>query len=236
MHFNIQAMVSSIAYASHYLGTTLVLSAAALVIGVVIGFFIALIRFYKIAVASQVLQVLVTVLKGVPIVLILLALYLLATTQFDTWAQAMHLSIRFKNLSTIWIAIIGLSIMSLVNASEAFRGAFASISNGQLDAGKSIGMTTSQIVRRVLLPQAIPVSIPVLGNLFINLIKASALASMVGVVDIFQAATVSGQQGYTFLEAYVGVALIYWALVVCVERGSDFIGQRMTRRLRRAVN
>jgi L-cystine transport system permease protein len=207
----------------------------ALVIGVIIGFVAALARFYGVPLLSQVLQVLITLLKGVPIVLILLAMYLLASTQFDIWAKALHISLRFKDFNTIWLAVIGLSIMAFVNASEIFRGAFASIGVGQLDAAKSIGMTNWQTIRRVLLPQAIPVSIPVFGNLLINLIKASALASMVGVVDIFSAATISAQQTYTFLEAYAGVALIYWAVVVCIEKGSGLIEHRMTRHLGRAA-
>lgn len=236
MHFNFQAMMSSIAYAIRYLGTTLLLSVTALLIGIVVGFVIALIRFYNVKVLTQVLQVLITLLKGVPIVLILLAMYLLASTEFDVWAKAMHWSIRFKNINSIWIAIVGLGIMAIVNASEIFRGAFASVRKGQFDAAKSIGMTRSQTVRRVLLPQAIPVSIPVFGNLLINLIKASALASMVGVVDIFSAATISAQQGYTFLEAYVGVALIYWAVVVCIERGTGLFEHRMTNKMKRAAS
>ena len=235
MQFSFQAMFKSIAYSIHYLGITLLIPLVALIIGIVFGLAIALLRYYKAKVAAPVLQVVITLFKGVPIVLILLALYLFCSTAFDPIAQSLHWSIRFKNINTIWIAIVGLSIMAIVNGSEIFRGAFASIRKGQLDAAQSIGMTRAQTIRRVLLPESIPVALPVFGNLFINLIKASALCSMVGVVDIFSAATISGQQSYSFLEAYVGVALIYWAVVVCIEKGTGLVEHRLTGKMRRAA-
>lgn len=235
MQFNIDAMVKSILYSIHYLGITLLIPLVALAIGIVFGLVIALLRYYQAKVIAPVLQAIVTLFKGIPIVLILLAMYLFCSTAFDPIAQSLHWSIRFKNVNTIWIAIVGLGIMAIVNASEIFRGAFASIRKGQLDAAQSIGMTRGQTIRRVLLPEAIPVALPVLGNLLINLIKASALCSMVGVVDIFSAATISGQQSYSFLEAYVGVALIYWAVVVCIEKGTGLVEHRLTSRLGRAA-
>lgn len=235
MQFNIDAMVKSILYSIHYLGITLLIPLVALAIGIVFGLAIALLRYYQAKVIAPVLQAIVTLFKGIPIVLILLAMYLFCSTAFDPIAQSLHWSIRFKNVNTIWIAIVGLGIMAIVNASEIFRGAFASIRKGQLDAAQSIGMTRGQTIRRVLLPEAVPVALPVLGNLLINLIKASALCSMVGVVDIFSAATISGQQSYSFLEAYVGVALIYWIVVVCIEKGTGLVEHRLTSRLGRAA-
>jgi L-cystine transport system permease protein len=87
----------------------------------------------------------------------------------------------------------------------------------------------------VLLPQAIPVSLPMFSNLLINLIKASALGSMVSVVDVFAAAKITAQQNYRFLEAYIAVAIIYWALSFLIEKGAGFLEERMTRRLRRST-
>lgn len=235
MQFNVDAMVASIIYSIHYLGITLLIPVVALAIGVVFGLVIALLRYYQAKVVAPVLQVIITLFKGVPIVLILLAMYLFCSTAFDPIAESLHWSIRFKNINTIWIAIVGLGIMAIVNGSEIFRGAFASIRKGQLDAAQSIGMTRGQTIRRVLLPESIPVALPVFGNLLINLIKASALCSMVGVVDIFSAATISGQQSYSFLEAYVGVALIYWAVVVCIEKGTGLVERQLIGRMGRAA-
>ncbi|WP_442760499.1 ABC transporter permease subunit, partial [Enterococcus italicus] len=112
--------------------------------------------------------------------------------------------------------------------------AFSSIKKGQFDAAKSLGMTNFQTIRRVLLPQAFPVSVPMFSNLLITLIKASALASMVSVVDVFAAAKISAQQNYRFLEAYVAVAIIYWVISIIIEKCAQLFEQRMNRKLRRA--
>jgi len=73
------------------------------------------------------------------------------------------------------------------------------------------------------------------SNLLISLVKASALASMVSVVDVFAAAKISAQQNYRFLEAYVAVAIIYWGISLLIEYGTKFLEERMTRKLRRAT-
>ena len=144
MQFNIDAMVKSILYSIHYLGITLLIPLVALAIGIVFGLVIALLRYYQAKVIAPVLQAIVTLFKGIPIVLILLAMYLFCSTAFDPIAQSLHWSIRFKNVNTIWIAIVGLGILAIVNASEIFRGAFASIRQGQLDAAQSIAGSRSR--------------------------------------------------------------------------------------------
>jgi L-cystine transport system permease protein len=73
------------------------------------------------------------------------------------------------------------------------------------------------------------------SNLLISLIKASSLASMVSVVDVFAAAKITAQQNYRFLEAYVAVAVIYWGISLVIEKGAQMLEQRMTRKLRRAI-
>ncbi len=234
MSFDFSTMINSLKIASHYIGTTLFMAGSSLVIGIFFGLLIALARQYKIRIIAPFFQILITLLKGVPIVLIILASYLIASKKFDTIAEGMHWSIRFKDFNMIWIAIFALSILSIINSSEIFRGAFSSIKKGQFDAAKSLGMTNFQTIRRVLLPQAFPVSVPMFSNLLITLVKASALASMVSVVDVFAAAKISAQQNYRFLEAYIAVAIIYWIISLIIEKGAQLFEQRMNRKLRRA--
>ena len=225
MSFQLSIMIEALKTASHYIGTTLFMALTALVIGAVVGLIIALIRLYRIKILVPVLQVIVTVLKGVPVVLVILALYLISAKQFDIWAESMHWTLRFKDFNMVWIAIAALSLMSAINSSEIFRGAFAAVKKGQFDAAKSIGMTNLQVIRRVLLPQA----------LLISLVKASALASMVSVVDVFAAAKITAQQNYRFLEAYVAVAIIYWLISLVIEKGAQLLENRLLRKLRRAA-
>ena len=236
MSFKFEVMIQSLQVASQYIGTTLFMAITAIIIGVILGLGIALIRLYRIKGLSQFFQVVVTLLKGIPMVLIILALYLIASKQFDVWSESMNWSLRFRDFNMVWIAISALSLLATINSSEIFRGAFAAIKKGQFDAAKSMGMTNLQTIRRVLLPQAIPISLPMFSNLLISLIKASSLASMVSVVDVFAAAKITAQQNYRFLEAYVAVAVIYWGISLVIEKGAQMLEQRMTRsKLRRAI-
>ncbi|EAC9481356.1 amino acid ABC transporter permease, partial [Listeria monocytogenes] len=83
--------------------------------------------------------------------------------------------------------------------------------------------------------QAWPISLPMFSNLLISLVKASALASMVSVVDVFAAAKITAQQNYRFLEAYVAVAIIYWLISLVIEKGAQLLENRLLRKLRRAA-
>ncbi len=236
MSFNVDAMAHAFVLSSRYIGTTLSMTLISLLIGLVIGMIIALLRSYKVPIIAQVLQVFITILKGVPIVLVILGSFLLMSQRFSSFAKSMGWSIRFKDINPMWIAAFALSLMAIINVSEIFRGVFASIPKGQKDAAKAIGLTTFQQIRRVLIPQSIPIAIPMLSNLLINLIKASALASMVGVTDIFAEATVASQQNYTFLEGYVAVALIYWLMSIVIEKGSDLLENHMNRKIRGSIS
>lgn len=235
MSFKFEVMIESLKVASQYIGTTLFMAITALVIGVVLGLAIALIRLYRIKGLTQFFQVAVTLLKGIPMVLIILALYLVSSKQFDVWAESMNWSLRFRDFNMVWIAVTALSLFATINSSEVFRGAFAAIKPGQFDAAKSMGMTNLQTIRRMLLPQAIPISLPMFSNLLITLVKASSLASMVSVVDVFAAAKITAQQNYRFLEAYVAVAVIYWGISLVIEKIAQLLEERMTRKLRRAI-
>ena len=235
MSFKFEVMIESLKVASQYIGTTLFMAITALVIGVVLGLAIALIRLYRIKGLTQFFQVAVTLLKGIPMVLIILALYLVSSKQFDVWAESMNWSLRFRDFNMVWIAVTALSLFATINSSEVFRGAFAAIKPGQFDAAKSMGMTNLQTIRRMLLPQAIPISLPMFSNLLITLVKASSLASMVSVVDVFAAAKITAQQNYRFLEAYVAVAVIYWGISLVIEKTAQLLEERMTRKLRRAI-
>ncbi|MFT8908368.1 MAG: amino acid ABC transporter permease [Lentilactobacillus diolivorans] len=229
MSFNPTYMINSFKLCTRYIGTTLFMALVSLIIGLALGIGIALIRTYKIPLLARFFEIIITILKGVPIVLVILGSYLLMSQQFNHFAKSLGWSIQFKNVDPIWIAIFALGLMAIVNVSEIFRGIFVSIPKGQYDAAKSIGLTTTQMIRKIMIPQSIPIAIPMLSNLLINLIKASALASMVGVVDIFAEASISAQQNYSFLEGYVAVAIIYWIMSLIIERGATFLERALTR-------
>lgn len=132
-------------------------------------------------------------------------------------AASLSLQIRFSDLDRRWIAIFALTLYAVSGLSEIFRSSLASIPKGQFDAALSVGFTSKQILRRVIIPQVFPIALPLLNNMLISLIKASSLVSMVSVVDILNGALIKANVNYRYLEAYIAVALIYWALCASIE-------------------
>lgn len=233
MSFHIDVMVQTLIVASGYIWITLWMSGLALVIGSALGLIIALARYLNLPLLAQFFRWTIPVCKGIPIVLIILGSYLIASKTFDRMAIAMHWTLRFKDFPMMTIVIGALSFMAMINSSEIFRGVFQAVKKGQLDAARSLGMTRRQLIFRVLLPQAFPAAVPMLSNLLIQIVKASALASMVSVVDVFSAAKITAQQNYRFLEAYIAVAIVYWVLSILIEHGTTVYEKVQTKKFRR---
>ena len=137
------------------------------------------------------------------------------------------LAMTSKDVSYTLIAVVGLSINATVYLSEVLRTALQSVNSGQYEAAYSVGMTSGQMLKRIVMPQALPVAIPLIGNSFIGLIKGSAIASLISVVEIINATLYEASGNYKFLEAYVAAAIVYWALCICVERIVAFLETRV---------
>ena len=100
---------------------------------------------------------------------------------------------------------------------------------GQLEACYSVGMTRGQALYRVVMPQAMAIAMPNLSNHYISLFKGTSLAYSVTVVEILGRAKVLASQGYTYLEAYIDVAVIYWVLCILFENLFYLIEKRIKR-------
>ena len=218
MKIDLSAIVTALQAAVPYIPVTLRLALLPLLFGSLLGLGIALIRYYRLPLLARFLSGLITIGKGIPIVLSLIVVYLLFSDAFDQLAATFGWSWQFKDLNREYIAIFVLSLYASISLSEVFRGALSAIAKDQLDAAAAIGLTTWQTIYRVLLPQLVPVAPPLLCSQLIVLIKASALVSMVSVVDVLNGALITAATNYTFLEAYLAAALIYWGLALLIEQ------------------
>ena len=116
-------------------------------------------------------------------------------------------------LPSVTAAIIGLSLNVGAYTSEIIRGGIISIPKGQSEAAYSIGMSEWMTMKRIVLPQAIRVSIPALGNTFLNLLKDTSLLGFILVAEMFRKAQEVAATTYEFLSIYLLVGLMYW--IVC---------------------
>jgi putative amino-acid transport system permease protein len=115
-------------------------------------------------------------------------------------------------------SIIGLTLHFSAYMAESIRAAIIGIDRSQMEASLSVGMTTSQAMKRIILPQATRVALPSLMNYFIDMIKSTSLAFTLGVAEIMAKAQMEASSSFRFFEAFLAVALIYWAVVIILTR------------------
>lgn len=180
------------------------------VLGLILALATALMRISSSKVLKGIARFYVSIIRGTPMIVQLFIIFYgipeigrLATGNADNQLT----------LSPVIAAIIGLSFNVGAYASEILRGGIMSIPKGQTEAAYSIGMNYKQTVQRIILPQAIRVSVPALGNTFLSLIKDTSLLGFILVAEMFRKAQEVASTTYEFLTIYVLVAILYW--IVC---------------------
>jgi L-cystine transport system permease protein len=235
MGFDLRFMLTAVKAGLLAAPTTAALSFTAFALSLVLGTAIAVIRVYEVPFLAKFFKVCIDLIKAIPTVLILYILYFLIIDGFNLLAQALGLGLSSKDISVNAIAVIVLSFTGSVVISETIRGSFLSVNRGQYEGAYSVGLTGWQTLRRIILPQVIPVAVPVLCNNLIVFVKSSSIMYFISVMDILNAAMIPATANYKFLEAYVAAALIYWGICFCVERVSKLLEQRLSRFRRVAV-
>lgn len=179
---------------------TLPLSLITFVLGLALAVLTALARISTIKPFQWIARFYISAIRGTPLLV--------------------QLFILFYGLGSIGIvidpfpaAVIGFSLNVGAYASEVIRAAILSIPKGQWEAAQMIGMSYSQSLRRVILPQATRVSIPPLSNTFISLVKDTSLASLILVTEMFRRAQEIAAYNYEVLLLYIEVAILYW--IIC---------------------
>jgi L-cystine transport system permease protein len=178
---------------------TIELSVGAMVLGLALGLTVALLRLSPFAALRLVAGFYVSFIRGTPLLVQLFLIYY-GLAQFG-W-----------RIDPIPAALLGLTLNVGGYASETLRGAIASIERGQWEAAYSIGMTSAQAMRRVILPQAARVALPPLGNTFISLIKDTSLAATIQVPELFRQAQLITARTYEVFTMYITAAAMYWLM------------------------
>lgn len=129
----------------------------------------------------------------------------------------------------LYYAVFSLGLLHGAGMAELMRSAYQSIDKGQREAAVSVGMSSFQAFHRILLPQAVAVAIPVLGNAVVSMLKDGALAYSIGVVDVTGRAgyLISMNLGGYVLETYLALALIYWVLSIVTQKCFGALGRRL---------
>lgn len=182
------------------LAYTIPLTLITFVLGLIIALFTALARLSNIKLLNIIARIYVSIFRGTPLLVQL----------FIIFYGLPNLGITIEPFLS---AVIGFTLSVGAYSSEVIRAAILSIPKGQWEAAYSIGMTYSQALKRVILPQAARVSVPPLSNSFISLVKDTSLASLILVTEMFRNAQIIAATNYEFLLLYSEAALLYW--IIC---------------------
>ncbi|MFC4556596.1 amino acid ABC transporter permease [Virgibacillus kekensis] len=179
---------------------TFLLSAASLVIAFFIGLFFAILKISNIKVFEWIADAYIWVVRGTPLIVQIFVLYYGLAEVFL--------------IPMFWAGVAGLAFHSGAYIAEIIRGAIQSIDKGQREAGRTLGMTKSLTMRRIILPQAFRRAVPSLGNQFIIGIKDSSLVSFIGMQELFGVASTMGSNNFDYLPYYLTVAVYYLFIVL----------------------
>lgn len=203
--------------------TSLWISVVAFALACAVGLLVAVARRSSLRVMREVATFYVEIIRGVPALVLLLyvafvgapalvAAWNWLTTYPVAWGWFPEATVR--NFSLVWRAIFALTISYSAFLSEIFRAGIESVARPQVEGAYALGLSRYATLRKVILPQAIRVVLPPLGNDFVAMIKDSALVSSLGVQDITQLGKIYSASTFLFFETYNVVAYLYLVMTV----------------------
>ena len=198
---------------------TIEITLAALLIGLAIGFLVAIIRSThdktgKFKFLNSICKLYLTVFRGTPVIVQLLIIYYL-------WLGKAGIH---ENIA----AIIAFGVNSGAYVAEIVRSGIMSIDNGQFEAGRSLGFNYVQTMIYIILPQALKNVLPTLANEFIVLLKETSVASFIAVKDMMKGANALVGFTYNMNIPYITVAIIYLVMVLVLQKGVSMLERRLS--------
>lgn len=180
-------------------GYTIILSVIGMSIGIALGFVLALMRLSRSALLRWPAAVYVSAFRGTPLLVQLFLIYY-GLPEFGI------------EMPPLVAAGIGFSLNVAAYSCEILRSAIADVDKGQWEAASVLGMSRSQTLRRVILPQAARTAVAPLSNSFISLVKDTSLAATIQVPELFRQAQLITARTYEIFTMYLAAAAIYWIL------------------------
>jgi polar amino acid transport system permease protein len=217
LHFDVDFFTNFVFHPSGALlgglAITIYASVIAQIVGVLLGTFSALAGMARNRILRSLSGIYVWFFRGTPLLVQLFLVYfgtpyLFGIDLFPREVQLGPLDLR----GAVLAGIVALAINEGAYMSEIVRAGILSVDPGQTEAAKSLGMTYPLTMRRIVLPQALRVIVPPLGNEFNNMLKTTSLLSVIAVEELFRVADAANSATFKSFEAYFGVALYYLGL------------------------
>ncbi|MDR2101358.1 MAG: amino acid ABC transporter permease [Treponema sp.] len=199
-----------------YLPITMEIALISCMGSLIIGFLVAIVKIKKIRVISPIAHFYVAFTRGTPVLVQLYLTYYGIPMILQAVNRTYGTQFDVSGIAPIVFALIALSLNEAAYSSESIRAAIESVDKGQMEAALSIGMTTPQALRRIILPAALVVALPSLGNSFIGLIKGTSLVFVTAVVEMTAAGKLLASRNFRYFEMYITLAIIYFLVTTVV--------------------
>lgn len=202
------------------LGTTLLIATCAVIIGTVLGCVFALFKISRSKVLNAVAALYTTIIRGVPMATQLMIFYFVILSPLGM-------------NNAVLVAVIAFGINSGAYCTEIFRAGIEGVDKGQMEAGRSLGLSWSQTMRRIVLPQAVRTVLPTYTSEFITLIKETSVASFIAVVDLQKACDNIRNATYNAWIPLLSCAAIYLVLTLGLTKLFAFGEKKLARAYRK---
>ncbi len=199
------------------LSVTLEVTGAALLLAFALGAVIAVLKVLPCRPLRAVLDFYTSIFRGVPLIVLLFIAYF-ATPQLTGYKISMFAA-----------AVLTLGLNGSATVSETLRGGIEGVDAGQYDAAKSLGLTYVQMMRRIIIPQALRSVAPALVNEVITVLKSSSLVATIGLMDMMRAAQSVQALTYRAFEPFLLVAVVYYVIVMCLVAVANSLERRLRR-------
>ena len=200
------------------LGTTLLITFFAALIGIALGFLVAIVRSTydktgNLKFLNMVCNLYLTIIRGTPAMVQLLIMY--------------YVIFGSSSISKVVVAILSFGINSGAYVAEIVRSGIMSIDNGQFEAGRSLGFSYGKTMWYIIMPQAFKNVLPALANEFIVLLKETSICGYIGLMDLTRGGDIIRSRTYEAFLPLIAVALIYLAMVVVLSRLVTLLERRL---------
>ncbi|HSB72254.1 MAG TPA: amino acid ABC transporter permease [Candidatus Methylomirabilis sp.] len=192
---------------------TFQVTVGAILLALVLGLFTGLGRLARNRIINGAASLYVEVIRGIPLLVQIFYIY---------YALG-----RIVHIPDIYSAVIAMAVCYGAYMGEIFRAGIQSIPRGQMEAARSLGMTHTQAMRHIIIPQAFKVVLPPIGNEFIALLKDSSLVSILAVSDLLRRGREFASESFSYFETYTVVALIYLVLTLFFSKLIGFMEERI---------
>lgn len=217
-YFSFELMWKRIPKLVEKIPITLELAGLAFLISLILGLLIAVVRFKQIKGLNQLAKVFLSIIRGTPMLIQLYVAYYGIPAILKFFNSLFDAGINTNIVPKIVYAFLALGIYQSAFTSETIRAALLSVDKGEIEAAHAMGMTYPQILRRIIIPDALENAMPGIANSLIGLVKGTSLASTCGIIEITYQNSLLAGRDYRYLEGYVALAIIYWIITIILEQ------------------